>query len=207
MKEGGYEMGIETAKTQKLLYHLTELDNLDSILKYGLLPRKLILEHSIRFIDVADANIIEKRTELGLDGFTPFHFHPYSAFDVAVKHAHNPQEMIYICITRELARLNNFSILPQHPLSGEAFELFSYDEGFNKIDWDTLMEKNRADAYAKEVKMAECLTDLVVPPNCFQCIYVPSEEIKRSVTDKLEKHGINCPPPYVNVRSIWFESN
>lgn len=123
MKEKGLEMGIETAKTQKLLYHLTELDNLDSILEYGLLPRKLILEHSIKFIDVADANIIDKRT----------------------------------------------------------------------------------DTYAKEVKMAECLTDLVVPPKCFQCIFVPSEEIKQIVTDKLEKHGINCPPPYVNVQPIWFE--
>ena len=40
-------MGIESAKAGKLLYHLTELDNLDSIIKYGLLPRKVILENSI----------------------------------------------------------------------------------------------------------------------------------------------------------------
>lgn len=200
-------MGIATAKTQKLLYHLTEIDNLDSILKYGLLPRKLILEQSIKFTDVADPNIIDKRTELGLDGFTPFHFHPYSAFDVAVKHAHNPKEMMYICITRELARYNNFYILPQHPLSSDDFELFGYDEGFDKIDWDTLMEKNRTDTYAKEVKMAECLTDLIIPPKCFQCIYVPSIEARQIVTDILEKHGIDCPPPFVNVQPMWFERN
>ena len=35
-------MGIETAKTGKLLYHLTKLDNLESIIKYGLLPRKKV---------------------------------------------------------------------------------------------------------------------------------------------------------------------
>ena len=200
-------MGISCAKTQKLLYHLTKLDNLDSILEYGLLPRKLILENSVKFRDVADAGIINKRTELGLDGFTPFHFHPYSAFDVAVKHSHNSQEMLYICITRELARDNNFYILPQHPLSNGEIKLFSYDEGFDKIDWDTLTQKNRTDTYAKEVKMAECLTDLIVPPEFFHCIYVPSEEVKELVIDKLKKHGINYTPPHVTVQETWFKVN
>lgn len=79
-----------------MLYHLTELDNLDFILEYGLLSRKIILENGIRFNDVADENIIDKRTELGLDGYTPFHFHPYSAFDVAVKSMHDVRQMIYI---------------------------------------------------------------------------------------------------------------
>jgi len=31
-------MGIETAKTKNLLYHLTKLSNLDSIIKNGMLP-------------------------------------------------------------------------------------------------------------------------------------------------------------------------
>lgn len=36
-------MGIETAKTGKLLYHLTKLSNLESIIQQGMLPRKYIL--------------------------------------------------------------------------------------------------------------------------------------------------------------------
>lgn len=197
-------MGIESAKAGKLLYHLTELDNLDSIIKYGLLPRKVILENSIGFSDVADEKIIDKRTGLGLDGYTPFHFHPYAAFDVAVKNTYNAQKMIYICIERELARVNRFKILPIHPLSGNEFKLYDYDEGFNLIDWETLMEVGRNDNYAKEVKMAECLTDLIVPPQCFKCIYVPSEEVRQIVEEKLEKYDIDFPPPYVNVMKQWF---
>lgn len=197
-------MGIESAKTGKLLYHLTELDNLDSIIKYGLLPRKVILEHSIKFNDVADENIIDKRMELGLGGYTPFHFHPYSAFDVAVKNTHNAQKMIYICIDRELARQNGFRVLPRHPLSGDKFKLYDYDEGFDLIDWDTLTKVGRNDTYAKEVKMAECLTDLIVPPKCFKCIYVPSEDVKQIVEKRFEKHNIDFPPPYINVMKQWF---
>ena len=39
-------MGIETAKTGKLLYHLTKLSNLESIIQQGMLPRKYILENT-----------------------------------------------------------------------------------------------------------------------------------------------------------------
>lgn len=197
-------MGIDKAKDGKLLYHLTKLENLDSILKFGLLPRKIILENSIKFGDVADGEIISKRTELGLDGYTPFHFHPYSAFDAAVKHTYDSTKMIYICINRELARYNNFKVLPQHPLSETECVLYDYDEGISMIDWDTLMEVGRQDNYAREVKMAECLTDLIVPARCFKCIFVPSQEIKEEVEYIMNKRGIDFPPPYVNVQSKMF---
>lgn len=148
-------------------------------MQYGLLSRREILEHNIRFEEVADNNIIDKRTELGLDNCVPFHFHPYSAFDAAVKHTYDPQRMIYICIDRELARQNKFQILPQHPLSDRECMLYEYDKGVQKIDWETLMEVGRTDGYAREVKMAECLTNTSVPVEWFKCFYVPSDEVKK----------------------------
>lgn len=94
-------MGIETAKNQNLLYHLTKLSNLESIIKYGMLPRRKVMEQGLQFGDIADKQIISKRQELGLDIYTPFHFHPYSAFDVAVKHTYQNEDMIYLCISRK----------------------------------------------------------------------------------------------------------
>lgn len=78
-------MGLDNAKNGKLLYHLTSIDNLDSIFENGLLPRKYVRENEIGFKDIADPEIIDKRELLGLDKYTPFHFHPYTAFDYAVK--------------------------------------------------------------------------------------------------------------------------
>ena len=78
-------MGLENAQTGKLLYHLTEVKNLESIIRVGLVPRKVLVENEVRFEDVANPEIIIKRERLGLDGYIPFHFHPYSAFDMAVK--------------------------------------------------------------------------------------------------------------------------
>ena len=199
-------MGLEIAKEGKYLYHLTKLSNLDSILQYGLLSRRQILGRRIGFDDVADQKIIDKRTKLGLDEFTPFHFHPYSAFDAAVKHTYDAQEMIYICIERELAKNNNFLILPKHPLSEKECEMYEYEEGIQRIDWETLMEVGRKDNYAREVKMAECFTNSVVPPEWIKCFYVPSEKVKKLVEDKMKENEINYPPPYVNVQPMWFQN-
>ncbi|MGG3838075.1 DarT ssDNA thymidine ADP-ribosyltransferase family protein [Paenibacillus thiaminolyticus] len=196
-------MGIESAKTGKLLYHLTKLNNLQSIVENGLVPRKALLESGVIFDDVANPDIINKRTQLGLDMYTPFHFHPYSSFDVAVKHTFPHDEFIYICITRSNARHNNFKILPKHPLSIDECTLLEYDEGFSKIDWPVLTQKGLTDEYAKHVKMAECLTELRVPAKFFHSIDVKSEQTKQVVEEILRRYGINENPPYVNVRN-WF---
>lgn len=196
-------MGIENVGNGKLLYHLTRLDNLDSILENGLLSRKIVKNNNINFSDVADQEIISKRTKLGLDEYIPFHFHPYSSFDVAVKNTYPEKEFIYICIKRELAKYNKFKILPKHPLSIEECDLLGYDEGFNQIDWDTMQTIGVNDEYTKHVKMAECLTNLVVPVNCFQCIYVKNEQSKLLVEKKLKETGAEFPPPFVSVQK-WF---
>lgn len=197
-------MGIENARNGKLLYHLTKVDNIESIIINGLLPRKEMLERGIEFKDVADRDIITKRTKLGLDEYTPFHFHPYSAFDFAVKNSYNSQEMLYICIDRELARHNKFKILPKHPLSEIDVVLYEYDEGYSLIDWDTLETVGRIDNVAREIKMAECLTNLIIPPNLFKCIYVPNQEIKDVVGETMRRYDVDFPPPYINVQEIWF---
>ena len=38
-------MGLKDAKEGKLLYHLTELKNLESIIDFGLVPRKILREN------------------------------------------------------------------------------------------------------------------------------------------------------------------
>ena len=88
-------MGLNRAKDGKLLYHLTELKNLQSILNGGLQPRRQLEQSRMNFVDIADPEIILRRRNLELDSFVPFHFHPYSAFDAAVKHSHVNDTLLY----------------------------------------------------------------------------------------------------------------
>lgn len=195
-------MGLENAKNGKLLYHLTKLENLESILENGLLWRKIVKDNNIGFEDVADSEIITKRTNLGLDEFTPFHFHPYSAFDVAVKNNYQ-EEFIYICITRALAQKKDFKILPVHPLTADEYVLYDYHDGFEEIDWETMQRVGTTDDYSKHVKMAECLTELRIPVKFFHSICVKNRETKEIVEQMLIESGTNRKPPYVNVQ-VWL---
>ena len=201
---GGKPNGLENVKSGKLLYHLTELKNLESIIRFGLVPRKVLLENTVTFEDIANPEIIVKRERLGLDEYIPFHFHPYTAFDLAVKKQHANDEMMYICIRRELARRNNFKVLPKHPLSLEDCQLYDYEEGFKRIDWDTMAKVGLTDPDSKQTKMAECLSAKVIPVDCFQCFYVPSEQSKEFAENTLRAYGIEFPPPFVNVMPQWF---
>ena len=181
----------------QLLYHLTKLSNLDSIIEHGLVSRGILERNGAAFADVANPEIMRKRKEFGLDTYIPFHFHPYSSFDVAVKNSYD-EEFIYICITRRLARANNFLILPKHPLSAEEVQLLDYDTGIAAIAWDAMESSSTLSDYNKNVRMAECLTEKVVPVNYFHSIAVRDESIKRIVEQKLQiVHGTR---PYVNIQ-------
>jgi len=196
-------MGLENAKPGKLLYHLTKLSNLPSIVEKGLLPRKTLLG-GVGFADVANPEIISERAQLGLDTYIPFHFHPYSAFDKAVKSAFPDDDFMYICIMRDFARHNNFKILAKHPLSVDKLVLHDYDTGIELIDWDTLMEVGRIDNDARQIKMAECLTDEIIPAKHFFAIAVKDAVTKEKVEDILRAASFSHPPPYIDIQSVWF---
>ena len=94
--------------------------------------------------------------------------------------------------------------MTKHPLTTQECKLYDYDEGFKLIDWETMMEINRGDDYAKHVKMAECLTKKRVLIDEFTCMYVASEQVKEKVVEILRDNNVDFPPPHINVMPIWF---
>lgn len=157
-----------------LLYHLTALDNLENILKEGLLPRNKIR----KFTNVANSEIIEFRARTGLNDYVPFHFFAKNPFDGRVQKDYPDIEFIYICVYRTYARKNGFKILTMHPIAlGEDFVLYDYDEGFNEIDWTTmeLDDRDYRDPYCRHVCMAECLCGFTIKPEDFGVIFVKNE--------------------------------
>lgn len=199
-------MGLNNAKDGRLLYHLTELSNLPSILEKGLQSRRALEDARVAFEDVADHQILAGRHGFGLEKYIPFHFHPYSAFDKAVQNSHREEVMIYICLHRDYAKERGFKILPRHPLAGqnENVYLYDYEEGFRLIDWDILMEVGSQAVDAKNIKMAECLSDSAVPAKDFHSIAVSCEENRIMVENIMQESEINYPPPYINICPRWF---
>ena len=96
--------------------------------KYFDIPLLTAVHKQLKSTHAPYPKIIEKRVEFDLDDYVPFHFHPYSAFDVIVKNDNPETEFIYITIKREFAAENNFKIIPFHPLSkSNEFEIYDFN--------------------------------------------------------------------------------
>ncbi|NOJ03486.1 DUF4433 domain-containing protein [Vibrio splendidus] len=164
-------------RTQKLLYHITSIDNLASILEHGLLPRSDI----DGFDDVADQDILEGRQALNLEQYVPFHFFAGSPFDGAVHKAKPQTDFVLITVRRTFARARNWVIIPKHPLANEGVEVLEYDQGIERINWDAMNRRDYHDDESKSVCMAECLSPWAVPVECFFKIFVSNERVGQNV--------------------------
>ncbi|EGQ8901386.1 DarT ssDNA thymidine ADP-ribosyltransferase family protein [Vibrio vulnificus] len=178
-------MSVRDYKNGKQLYHITSIQNLPSILKEGLLPRK----QRKPVVDVADKEILTGRAKHGLDAMVPFHFFANNPFDGRVQKDHPKETFVLIAISRAHAEKNNWSISAKHPLNGE-FKLLDYAKGIEAIDWDTMDKRDYTTREGKSVCMAECLSPKVVPANDFQQIFVKSAEDKQTVEAMLRDVGI-----------------
>ena len=181
-------------KRNKLLYHITALDNLKSIFEFGLLSRSDVLSHNLLQKNVADETIIKKRKELRIIQYIPFHFFEKTAFTGAVYNSHPKTTFCVIAIRRSLAELNNFLICTAHPLSeNPVARILPYKTGFDAIDWVSLEKRDYSDERSKNAGMAECLATSPISPLSFQSIAVPNEKIKEWVLSlAMSKFGY-CP--------------
>lgn len=81
---------------KKLLYHLTHIDNIESIIENGLLSRNQAIQRGLLNQDIASHDILESRQINHLDDYILFHFYPNTAFDNAVRHKYGAENFIYI---------------------------------------------------------------------------------------------------------------
>lgn len=187
----------------KLLYHLTKKDNLESIIKYGLLPREELIQRGMVFEDVADPEILFFREEHNLNKYVPFHFFSGNPFDGKVQKKHIEKEFVYLCILRTEARKNGFKIIPRHPLNMNQFQLYSYEDGMDIIEWDKMEERCYSDSNCKEICMAECIFKGSIGINAFFSINVQTDKTKKLAEELFQKYNIS-KPPYINLSPNYF---
>lgn len=164
-------------KDQKLLYHLTSLKNLESILSAGLQPRSKLKG----FQDVAEHEILQKRAALGLENYVPFHWFARNPFDGGVQSVRRGEPFVVITVQRTLASSQNWRVIPRHPLANDNIQLMDYAAGFQAIDWEAMNLRDYHDPHSKSVCMAECLSPTAVSVDKFFALFVPNESIERQV--------------------------
>jgi hypothetical protein len=174
---------------QFLLYHLTSVENLESIFRDGLKPRADLTD----FADVADAEILTKRKTLELDRFVPFHWFAKNPFDGRVQGDNPDKRFVLICVRRLFAQKNEWKIIPRHPLAGDEIELLEYDKGFEAIDWELMNARDYSNSKCKSVCMAECLSPEVVKVKDFIMLFAPNSEVGAVCLEKMLNADVNVP--------------
>lgn len=189
---------VKNIKDQKLLYHLTSVENLDGILKDGLKPRAGLSG----FKDVADAEILQKRQTLQLDNYVPFHWFAKNPFDGSVQRNRPEAQFVLISVYRSTAKQYGWKVIPRHPLAGDSIQLLDYEQGFEAIEWDVMSSRDYLDPHCKSICMAECLAPGVVKPDAFFKIFTPSEEVDALCVAKLQAADVNVQTS-VNQRMFY----
>lgn len=173
--------------TGQLIYHMTSIDNLSSILKFGLLSRNHLLQNSnIQFTDIADPEILSERERYkkALSQYVLFHFFAKNPFDGAVCRKYGSENMVIITVWRSICIRNNYQIIPSHPLDSDTPDIYTYREGFKKVPWNILDDRAHRDYQNAEIRkacMAECVVEDCVPVSDFAYIYVYSERAKEKI--------------------------
>jgi hypothetical protein len=177
---------VRNIKEQKLLYHLTSVENLDGIFLEGLKPRSDLTV----FADVADSEILKKRQPLGLNRYVPFHWFAGNPFDGSVQINRPESIFVLISVYRSFAKQNGWKVIPRHPLANDEIQLFDYDEGFETIRWEVMSTRDYQDSNCKSICMAECLAPSIVAPKDFFKLFVPNSEVESLCTEKMRGAGV-----------------
>lgn len=180
----------------KLLYHLTNIDNVESIINQGILPRCEI----DGFVDIADTDILDSRKSLNLEEYVPFHFFARNPFDGRVQADYPNDNFVLFTVRRVVAKDNNWNVVPRHPLSG-GIELYDYNEGIAEIDWDKMEERDYSDPECKSICMAECLSPNSVPVEKIFSIFTKDKTDQEMILEHVDSMN---KPLHINVNPYMF---
>jgi hypothetical protein len=172
-------------RSGKLIYHLTSVNNFESIVKNGLMPRNLVSS----FLDIASPDILLGREKYGLGNFVPFHFFVKTPFCGIVQKQHEDIDFLYLTIRRENAQNLHFRIIPSHPLNFDR-EPLEWEAGMDSIDWDLMSKRDYADHDCKEACMAEAVHKGILSIDKIDYIYTRTNEVKELVDNLLRENGI-----------------
>lgn len=165
------------AKNHKL-YHITEFDNLSSILKNGLYSLKKIKESNInpKYISSEDSRSID--AYLGLDKYVRLAYtYQYDMLAAAIYNG-TLQNPVIICIRPEiLLDKINIKYTTMNAISNEAF-LYSKNNNFS-IDFRKIYTNRSRDTMSEEYKNArqsEILVEECVETSYIAGIVIPSNK-------------------------------
>ncbi|WP_106496404.1 type II toxin-antitoxin system toxin DNA ADP-ribosyl transferase DarT [Lentibacillus sp. Marseille-P4043] len=206
---------------EKLLYHITDLNNLESILQHGgLLAHNTIEEKSVEYENIAHNSIQNKRTMKtvplppngNLHDYVPFYFAPKSPMLYAIRkgqvegYEHGQGHIIYLVSRTDIIHYAGLEYVftDGHAIMG--FTDFYKDlKHIDKIDWEVMQSKywfdREDDPDRKRRRQAEFLVHKFIPFDFILGFAVKNESIKLQVENLIHKYDYD---KFVAIRNWYY---
>lgn len=205
---------------EKLLYHITDINNLESILQHGgLLASNVVKQKDVEYENIAHNNIQDRRAMKivplpphgNLHDYVPFYFASKSPMLYAIHkgqvegYEKGQNQIIYLISRTDIIHNAglDYVFTDGHAVMGFT-EFFKNLEDLDKVDWEVMKSRfwfdTEEDPDRKRRRQAEFLVHEAVPINVLLGFAVKDEEIQRKVEEVIDKYNIDKP---VAVR-YWY---
>lgn len=203
------------------VFHITHVDNLDTILVGGLRCFSQMDSRRIRYRNIAHKGIQDRRAETkvplppygNLHDYVPFYFAPRSPMLYAIKggwvedYSEGQNPVIYLATT--IQRIRNaglqFVFTDGHATMRGLSEFYSEISDLKEIDWEIMRSKywndTLEDGDRKRRRQAEFLVHQLVPLEVLAVVVTIDLGTKGTVERILESRGHSIP---VIVHRDWY---
>ena len=165
------------------LDHMTHIDNLDSIFKYGLLAHN----NSYKQVDISnkDVNLRRKVKEniygRSIHDYVPFYFNPRNA----MMYKNRNEQVVILAFNKSLLYQKN-ALFTDRNAATRNVKFYNNLQDLDKINWNIVTSQswNGKPEYVKQIMMAEVLVYNKVPINYLMGIYCKDESMKQYLMQK-----------------------
>lgn len=180
------------------LYYITHVDNVPSILKYGILSHERIISDDIQYEPIYDKGIVEKRQHIETPEGKPLwhyanlYFQARNPMLYRVMHEKDINSIAVVAVGPEILDKLDIFITTGNAAHSQS-EILSSGEGrkrLRSIVKDTNIKFWKEQDGSKRRIMSECLVPNKVEPDLIHTVYVPT---------KTTKDGIIKGLPYIEI--------
>lgn len=198
-------MSIPENYKGRCFYHFTHIDNIESIVNYGLLSTNEKIAKGINHVNLANEEIQSRRSQMNvtcspygtIHDYVPFYFTARNPMLLGVLNRKNIDQplVVYIAISIDKLMNSNAIFTDASANTNMPPNFFNNPNDLDKLSWNLIDsqrwgEKNDQDLHSR---MAEVLVYKKVPIDWIDCFVVYNDICKEKIEEIYEDNGLGTP--------------
>lgn len=198
----------------KGLFYITHVNNINSILRHGILSHTLVEERKVQFTPIYDAQIVSNRRQRktpngkSLWDYANLYFQPRNPMLYRVINEKDKKDIAIVGVLPDILKQPNAFVSTGNAASLPS-DILPVKEGLKAIYqmWKVINSEwwNDTDGSKRKI-MAECLVPELVPPDLIQAIYVTSHSVADKLRSELRSNVPVIPEPHMFFQPTWRSS-